>query len=293
VTARRCKVFLVGEGASDIGSLERIPQYRTSGRHGPGFLQPLIERIVGDDVALEFDGQKYSTILVKDLSDPDLIQGRRARAALAIAGITAGAKALVYLVDTDKEQGEAASDQEARRLHDALRASIEEGFKLARRADPALGDVRTVTGVPLRMLEAWALGDPAAITAAGGDAAKVPPRSETLWSAKRDPSSNYPKHALARALGASPSDGTDADTFATLAACRCTKGEWSLSTTIARRSTPRGGGAPQSGRRCRSMTRARQSSLSGTSRLPNSLIERARASHAIAWASATWLSRIT
>jgi len=218
VTVRRCKVFLVGEGSSDIGSLERIPQYRTSGRHGPGFLQPLIERIVGDDVALEFDGQKYSTILVKDLSDPDLIQGRRARAALAIAGITAGAKALVYLVDTDKEQGEAASDQEARRLHDALRASIEEGFERARRDDPPLGDVRTVTGVPLRMLEAWALGDPAAITAAGGDASKVPPRPETLWGAKRNPSSNYPKHALARALGASPSDGTDADTFATLAA---------------------------------------------------------------------------
>jgi len=67
------------------------------------------------------------------------------------------------------------------------------------------------------MLEAWALGDAAAIEAAGGDVAKVPAKPESLWGAKRDPQSDYPKHALARALGNDPSSDTTSNVFAIIA----------------------------------------------------------------------------
>lgn len=217
MSARACKVFLVGEGPSELGALAREPQYRTTGANSEGYLQPLLRKIAGPDRPLEFDGKKYSTILQKGLDEPDEVQGRRARAALALAAIVSGAQALVYLVDTDKEQGRKPSAIEARRLHKTLTDSIAKGFELAREADPELEHFIAIGGVPLRMLEAWALGDPAAITEARGDPAKVPATPEALWGSKHDLASDYPKHALARALTLETKADIDSVVFATIA----------------------------------------------------------------------------
>ncbi len=217
MSTRACKVFLVGEGPSELGALSREAQYQTTGAKAEGYLRPLLRKIAGEDLPLEFEGQKYATILVKGLVEPEEVQGRRARAALALAAYQSGARALVYLVDTDKEQGVRASAREARRLHETLTGSIEKGFEIAREEDPELRDVVAIGGVPLRMLEAWALGDPAAIEEAGGDPAKVPARPEDLWGAKNDPKSDYPKHALARALGLESKTEISSEVFATIA----------------------------------------------------------------------------
>src|SRR6185436_3795060 len=79
--------------------------------------------------------------------------------------------------------------------------AIEAGFEAARAKDTALRKIAAIAAVPLRMLEAWALADPDAIEALGGDRDAVPTSPETMWGKKQDPHSDYPKHVLCRALG--------------------------------------------------------------------------------------------
>jgi hypothetical protein len=70
-----------------------------------------------------------------------------------------------------------------------------------------------VKATPLRMLEAWALGDAAAVEAVGkrGDAAAVPARPEETWGDEKKPTSGHPKCVLRRALGRDPSPQDFAD----------------------------------------------------------------------------------
>lgn len=92
--------------------------------------------------------------------------------------------------------------QQWRAVHDAVRAGLE------------VGSLPFVVGVPLRMVEAWALGDPAAVQSAATSGQTVPRTSpELLWGAKAESASNYPKHVLTRALG----EGPNAEHFAEIA----------------------------------------------------------------------------
>jgi hypothetical protein len=77
-----------------------------------------------------------------------------------------------------------------------MRSAIESGFSAVADAD----HVQRVIGTPCRMIEAWALGDTAAVANVAGRPG--PDRSpEALWGRETDPRSNHPKCVLKRAFG--------------------------------------------------------------------------------------------
>jgi hypothetical protein len=93
-----------------------------------------------------------------------------------------------------------------------MHAQIDAGFDSVKDA----GHVLRVKATPLRMIEAWALGDADAVKAVAGKhgaSAAIPSEPEEAWGDKRDPASDYPKCILRRALGR---DAT-AEDFADLA----------------------------------------------------------------------------
>lgn len=213
----RCPVFVVAEGPSELGDLAADSSFRRTSSSEEGFLRPILRRLVAGRADLDLTGAKVSKILRPGLSEPRDVLGQRARQALAMAQF-AGCRALVFMVDTDREQGVKRTDSEGRGLRAARLEAIEAGFRAARTHDPTLAEVVTIAAVPLRMLESWALADVNALSLAGGDASEVPKRSpEKLWGKKQDPSSDYPKHALARVFGErSVSQATFADLARTM-----------------------------------------------------------------------------
>jgi hypothetical protein len=67
--------------------------------------------------------------------------------------------------------------------------------------------VLRVKATPLRMIEAWALGDAAAVQAVAGkdgDPAAIPRHPEETWGDERDRASGHPKCVLRCALGREP-----------------------------------------------------------------------------------------
>lgn len=157
-----CRVFLVGEGPTDIGDLVELPTYR-AGREG--FLQPILRQMVAGGVELDFfDGRKLTAL--KRLSrrePPHHLQTRKAAQALALASVLE-ADALVFACDVDKAHGATRAAERRRRLRE-IRDSVEAGFAHARETDPKAARVLTATAVPARMIEAWALADREALAA--------------------------------------------------------------------------------------------------------------------------------
>ena len=194
----KCKVLLVGEGPSDIGDLADQPSYR-EGRDG--FLQPLLRKMVGEDVDLEFDGCKLMHLPKKPLgkSNAGRLQAKNASRALAMAS-AGGMNALVLAFDTDKSPGDPAKRIERKRRLHLLRASAERGFAHEREHDEAAETIQTVIAVPCRMIEAWALGDRKALA----DLLDLPAESldydepEELWGDEDDESSGHPKRVWRR-----------------------------------------------------------------------------------------------
>ena len=204
-----CKIFLVGEGASDIGDLAKEPTWRDLKQPREGFLQPILRRLA-PDMELEFEGRQLLSLAPADDDAPfEIASALAAKAgkALALASLE-GASFLVLITDVDREHARKRSAHEARRQMGLLRRNIETGFTAARARSQKLSTVTTVVATPMRMVEAWALGDPAALPRQMTSAATRP---EELWGAKRDPQSNFPKHVLKRALGRDPSPEDFAD----------------------------------------------------------------------------------
>lgn len=84
----------------------------------------------------------------------------------------------VLVVDNDRDTGQDRLDE------------LQKGVKSAGLKQ------RSATGVAMQMLEAWLLADPELLST------PLPAGSicETLWGAKNDPTSNYPKHVLRRCV---------------------------------------------------------------------------------------------
>jgi Domain of unknown function (DUF4276) len=187
-----CRVFLVGEGPTDIGDLVELPGYRSGGE---GFLQPILRQMVAGGVDLDFfDGRKLTELKRLTRRDaPHHLQTRKAAQALALASVL-DADALVFACDLDKSHGAAKAVERRRRLRE-IRKSIEAGFAHARETDPEAARVLTAAAVPARMIEAWALADREALAElAGIDTASLDYRPpEELWGAEDDPTSNHPK----------------------------------------------------------------------------------------------------
>jgi Domain of unknown function (DUF4276) len=190
---RRKLVFLVGEGKHDIGGLARGPEYQTD---DPGFLQPILRQLAAD--ALEFRGQTLSALPRERMSRPSDILTRRGFLAARLARHEEAA-ALVIVTDVDSEQGrsgQAAAERRMARLQQRLAAGIS-------RAEL---DVPALVGTPLRTIEAWVLGDPAAVRRVARRKTRValPKPPEQMWGAPRDPGSLHPKQVLRRQFDRTP-----------------------------------------------------------------------------------------
>lgn len=190
-----CRVFLVGEGPSDIGDLASQASYRDPDDPREGFLQPILRNLVGPDIELDFfDGRKLTVLAGPTRKQPrHWLQRRKAHFALALA-TSFGADALVFSCDLDKGHGKHSEVERRKRLQE-VRTSISEGFDHARESDPDAKQVLTAIAVPARMIEAWALGDRDALTEllgmATGDLSYGNP--EELWGDGENPASDHPK----------------------------------------------------------------------------------------------------
>lgn len=207
--APECLVYLVGEGPDDIGDLA------TPGggeRRFEGFMQPVLRRLAGERLRLRFIGRRTTRLVTgkrRAIKERSTGLAKKAADALRLAEYE-GARALVFVADVDREGGSKKTDRERQRRREKVASDIRSGFDKARRATPALGSVVTIAATPVRTIEAWALGDAAAIReVAGGDfgARRLTERPEELWGGRSEPASNHPKHVLHRVLGREPSRG--------------------------------------------------------------------------------------
>jgi hypothetical protein len=193
-------VFIAAEGPSEIGELAREVQWRSNPPR-EGYLQPMLRKLLGEHVA--FEGQKIT--ILRRFDAKKKLQGHadRAAKALALARTVEGCRVLVFAHDVDKASGEKRNAAERRRLVKAMHKEIEAGFAAVKGADHVL----RVKATPLRMIEAWALGDRKAVQAVagkGGDSSALPKHSEETWGDVSDPRSGHPKCLLRRALGRDP-----------------------------------------------------------------------------------------
>lgn len=198
-----CVVFLVGEGPSDVGWLANEPSYQDRSDRETGLLPPIIRRVAEEEgVSVRFEGRKLSYL---GKAEPSKFSGpllkarnkahqklvKKASAAAALAD-SLDADALVFVTDADKTPGGRSKPAEGRKRRLDVLDAVQKGLEGAA--------IPTVAGVPLRMIEAWALGDREAVSEFDGE---TPPKGspEQLWGAKDEPASNYPKHVLERVLG--------------------------------------------------------------------------------------------
>lgn len=197
VRQRRRTVFLVGEGKGDIGGLALDPAFRDE---TPGYVQAVVERLAG--VPLRFKGQKLTALPRERLKRPRDIHVHRARMAARLAEYEE-ADALVIVTDVDSEPGRSGQRAAEKRM-DRLRRSLHQGV------EAAATDVPAVVGTPLRTIEAWALGDPAAVQVVARRHRPVvlPKPPEQLWGDRRDRRSNHPKWVLHRQFS-NPPDHVD------------------------------------------------------------------------------------
>lgn len=205
--ASECVVYLVGEGPGDIGDLATGG---VSDQASEGFMQPLLRNLAGEKLRLRFIGSRTTRLVTgrrRAIAERSTGLAKKASDALRLAE-DAGARAVVFVADVDREGGSKKTTGERRRRREKIAGDIRRGFEQAKRTTPALGAIVTIAATPVRMIEAWALGDPAALRAIGGGTfaeEHLANSPEALWGAKRDPESNHPKRVIQRVLGREPS----------------------------------------------------------------------------------------
>jgi hypothetical protein len=201
-TKARYTVFIAAEGSSELGELAGARQWRSPKGPREGYFQPMLRKLLGEDVA--FDGQPI--MLLGRFDSRKKLKGHADRAAKALrlaSTLVEGCRMVVFVHDVDKASGEKRNATERARRVKALHEEIDAGFAAVDGAEHVL----RVKATPLRMLEAWTLGDAAAVGAVAGkrvDAAAIPTHPEETWGDERDQGSGHPKCLLRRALGRDP-----------------------------------------------------------------------------------------
>jgi hypothetical protein len=202
-------VFIAAEGPSELGDLAGAPQWRSTRAPREGFLQPMLRKLLGEDVA--FEGQKIT--LLGRFDAKRKLEGHADRAAKALrlaSTLVEDCRVVVFAHDVDNASGEKRNATERARRVKTLNEEIDAGFAVVEGADR----VRRVKATPLRMIEAWALGDASAVCGVAGTkggAEAVPTRPEEMWGDERDQASSHPKCVLRRALGRDPTPEDFAD----------------------------------------------------------------------------------
>ncbi len=197
------KLLLQGEGPTDCGAIE----------YGTGnFLEgpiPIYIRKVLSDCTMELLPREMRNRFKYQRSVRGL-QGHGVRAfLLAAETIERNADVAVLYVDADKAPAADATEEHlCKKRYAALKEEIMEGFRRPQKA------IQCVAIIPMKMIESWMMGDPAAFEKAFGKPVGkekkkgkekqnkniFPSKPELEWGAKDDSDGNYPKHRLQRIL---------------------------------------------------------------------------------------------
>jgi hypothetical protein len=195
------RIFLAVEGANDGGALGKSLTPRDNDPSNEGALQPLVHRSAASS-ALEIRGQKIMLVPTGRIADPAEVVGKRARVASEIAAYD-GCDAVVLHMDVDGPSD--GSIDHGPTAWTALSNEVADGFAVAANSGSGLPTNRCIACLPLRTIEAWLLGDAAAVTrrAATGsiDVSADIEAPEALWEPQRVTSGKHPKRVLARAVG--------------------------------------------------------------------------------------------
>lgn len=194
------KIAIIGEGKNDVGVLGEKEWNK-------GTVQEYLRRLLDDKFTLEFEPLSVSKAETKNIRT---LKGGRYRK-YKIRGVAKkllrfveihknndDLKVLIFFSDTDKTQGERASEHEARRKYASVLSDIQEGQQLISDEMPNL---IFISMIPVRILECWLLGDKDGFENIGfTPEPNLPINPEFLWGDQSNPESNYPKHYLKRVL---------------------------------------------------------------------------------------------
>jgi hypothetical protein len=201
-------IAIIGEGKNDVGVMgEKTWQ--------DGTIQAYLERFLAADFQLNFTPLSVSK---KETSEIKTLKGGRYRK-FHVKGIAkklirfvqkyhqTDFHLLIFFSDTDKTQGQKATEKEAISKYNSILEHLEEGKKLLTEVMP---DLQFIPMIPVRILECWLLGDNDGFENIGCSPQNpnLPKQAELLWGEDQNPDSNYPKHYLKRILenGGFPND---------------------------------------------------------------------------------------
>lgn len=193
-------IAIIGEGKNDVGVMgEKM--------WNDGTIQVYLERFLADNFELNFTPLSVSK---KETTEIKSLKGGRYRK-FHIKGVAKklfrfiqkypnnNFHLLVFFSDTDKTQGQKASEKEAKSKYQSILEHLEEGKKLL---DEVMPDLEFIPMIPVRILECWLLGDKDGFENIGCSPQNpnLPKQSELLWGDAENPESNYPKYYLKQIL---------------------------------------------------------------------------------------------
>ena len=201
------KILIYGEGPTDCGELNFL-----TGTLVEGPVEVYIRKILGDQEEVEFtltDLTKEKRPKFQRIGKNLGKHGRNA-ALLMRSALADKYHCAAYYSDGDRAQGsDARRENVCQRRYNELKDEIISGFASVRIENAVHG----VAIIPMKMIESWLMGDPAAFSCAFSHAEEethknrrqgrqetCPNQPELDWGAHDDPSSNYPKNRLARIL---------------------------------------------------------------------------------------------
>lgn len=192
-------IAVTGEGPTDYGHMVYDKKRGMQWEWGPVF--NLLERCM-KDYGME-DRPNFQPVQKEALKRVKLLRSERGLSGLAIPArkfrnycceeaIDRG----IFYADADAREGSAKTMAEARNYYREIYEEACSGL-----GELEAGPEKTfIPMIPLKMIENWLLADEAAFESVFGKAPKLPPKPELIWGDKHDPSSDYPKHVLKRAL---------------------------------------------------------------------------------------------